>query len=194
MNQDVMVIEGVSCYLDEQGTAWLNAEDVARGLGWIQNEVKNGTQYSTIRWAMINRYVAEIGFDKKLSKGDYIPENMFYRLAMKANNETARKFQAKIADEVLPAIRKQGVYMTPEAAAKILYNPDFIINLAQQVKDANAKIAILQPKADYTDKVLQSPSTILTTTIGGACRGSLSARIQRYSLGFGREKSARKKS
>ena len=84
--------------------------------------------------------------------------------------------------------------MTSEAAAKILYNPDFIINLAQQVKDANAKIAILQPKADYTDKVLQSPSTILTTTIGGACRGSLSARIQRYSLGFGREKSARKKS
>ena len=191
---DVMVIEGVSCYLDEKGTAWLNAEDVARGLGFTRTEIKNGKEYTSILWHRVNKYLEDFGFRTNVCEKDFIPENMFYRLAMKANNETARKFQAKIADEVLPAIRKQGVYMTPEAAAKILYNPDFIINLAQQVKDANAKIAILQPKADYTDKVLQSPSTILTTTIGGACRGSLSARIQRYSLGFGREKSARKKS
>ena len=195
MNQDVMVIEGVSCYLDEEGTAWLNAEDVARGLGFVQTQIKNGKEYVSVRYERISQWLIEWGFPHRVGKKDFIPENMFYRLAMKANNETARKFQAKIADDVLPVIRKQGVYMTTEAAAKILYNPDFIINLAQQVKDANAKIAILQPKADYTDKVLQSPSTILTTTIGGvgrgAYRGSLSARIQRYRIRLWREKNLR---
>ena len=33
---------------------------------------------------------------------------------MKAKNEAAEVFQAKIADEVIPAIRKHGAYMTPE--------------------------------------------------------------------------------
>ena len=40
----------------------------------------------------------------------YIPENIFYRLAMKAKNETAERFQAWIADEVIPSIRKSGMY------------------------------------------------------------------------------------
>ena len=38
------------------------------------------------------------------------PENIFYRLAMKAKNETAEKFQALVADEIIPSIRKTGSY------------------------------------------------------------------------------------
>lgn len=34
----------------------------------------------------------EFGFDHKWSKDDYIPESLFYMLAMKANNERAQKF------------------------------------------------------------------------------------------------------
>ena len=102
---NVMVIEGVSCYLDEKGTAWLNAEDVARGLGFTRVAASGNV---VVRWERVNGYLKEFGFvpmsGHELKSGDYIPENMFYRLAMKANNETARKFQAKIADEVLPAM------------------------------------------------------------------------------------------
>ena len=165
MSTEVMTIQDVRCYVDENGTAYLDAEAVARGLGWVQNEVKNGVQYSTVRWALVNRYMAEFGSDKKLSKGDFIPENMFYRLAMKANNAAAQKFQAKVADEILPSVRKHGIYMTPQAAEKILYNPDFIIGLAQQVKDAQAKIAVLEPKADYCDKVLLSDEHLTSELI-----------------------------
>jgi anti-repressor protein len=45
-----------------------------------------------------------------VGKDDFIPENVFYRLAMKANNETAEKFQALVADEIIPSIRKTGSY------------------------------------------------------------------------------------
>lgn len=128
--KDIMTIENVSCYLDGNNVAWLKAADVARGLGWTQT--KNGVEY--VRWETINNYLSEFKFSQRVGKDDFIPENMFYLLAMKANNDTAVKFQMKIANDILPQVRKHGVYMTPEAAEKIILNPDFIIGLAQQVK------------------------------------------------------------
>ena len=170
MTMAITTVENVRCYVDEQNTAWLNAEDVARGLGWVDYQEKVSATgcrktYEVIRWATVNRYLKEFGFSADVSKDVYIPENMFYRLAMKASNAAAQKFQAKVADVILPAIRKNGVYMTLEAAEKILYNPDFIIGLAQQVKDANAKIAFLQPKADYCEKVLESKEHLTSELI-----------------------------
>lgn len=45
-----------------------------------------------------------------MGKDDYIPEALFYLLGMKANNERAQEFQRWIAVDVLPEIRKNGVY------------------------------------------------------------------------------------
>lgn len=53
-------------------------------------------------------------FCHKCKKPKFIPENIFYRLATKANNETAERFQAFVADEIIPSIRKHGAYMTPQ--------------------------------------------------------------------------------
>ena len=106
----VIEVEGVRGYVDKNNVAWLNAEDVARGLGFV--ETKNGIEY--VRWRTINGYLHDFGFSQDVAKemeaGYYIPENMFYRLAMKASNEAAQNFQAKIADEVMPSIRKNGFY------------------------------------------------------------------------------------
>lgn len=104
--KQIMTIKGVHGYIDINQVAWLNAEDVARGLGFTQ--IKNGVEY--IRWETVNTYLTSFGFSQNVGKDDYIPENMFYRLAMKASNETAQKFQAKIADDILPALRRQGYY------------------------------------------------------------------------------------
>ena len=165
----ITTVEGVRGYVDANGTIQLNVEDVARGLGFVDRQEKlsatSGRKtYEVIRWARINGYLADFDYPP-VKAGDYIPENMFYRLAMKASNAAAQSFQAKVADVILPSIRKHGVYMTVEAAEKILFNPDFIIKLAQQVKDAQTKIAELQPKADYCDKVLQSKEILPTTII-----------------------------
>lgn len=44
--------------------AYLNVEDIARGLGFTQN--KNGVEY--VRWETINRYLADFGFPNILGK------------------------------------------------------------------------------------------------------------------------------
>ena len=77
----------------------------------------------------------DIGFSQEVAKDDFIPENVFYRLAMKAKNETAEKFQAKVADEIIPSIRKHGIYATDNVIDKILNNPDFGIELLTKLKE-----------------------------------------------------------
>lgn len=173
---EILNINNVHGYLDkETGTAYLNAEDVARGFGFT--EIKSGVEY--VMWRRVNRYLNEFGFSAHVSKDDFLPENMVYRLGFKASNEVAQKFQAVLADEVLPAIRKHGAYMTPEKIEEALLNPDTIIKLATELKAerearkhaeleaASAKQVIgeLKQKADYTDRILASKGTVTTTAI-----------------------------
>ncbi len=110
MSNEIMNISGVDCY-EKDGTAYLNLEAVARGLGFTQTQIKNGVEYVSVRWERVEQYLAELGFPHKWGKEDFIPENIFYRLAMKAKNETAEKFQALVADEIIPTIRRTGGYV-----------------------------------------------------------------------------------
>lgn len=160
---DVMNINGIECF-EKDGTAYLKLETVARGLGFTQ--VKNNVDY--VRWETVNGYLEELGFPNKLGKKDFIPENIFYRLAMKAKNEAAEAFQAKVADEIIPSIRKHGTYMTEHVIEQALASPDFLIKLATQLKeekDKNKELEvknsqlvvdkqIMQPKADYFDELV----------------------------------------
>lgn len=102
---NLITVSNVRGYIDENGTAQLNLEDISRGLGFTQE--KNGVQY--VRWERVNGYLYDMGFSPLVGK-EYIPENVVYRLCMKAENEIAELFQAKIADEILPTIRKTGTY------------------------------------------------------------------------------------
>lgn len=88
------------------GSISISAEDTAIGFGWIQE--KNGKKY--VRWETLNGYCMELGFSQQVGKDDYIPESLFYRLGMKANNIVADKFQNWLAFEVIPSIRKTGTY------------------------------------------------------------------------------------
>ena len=148
----VINISGIDCY-ERDGTAYLKLDTVARGLGFTQE--KGGVEY--VRWETVDRYLREIGFPSKLGKEnfltngerpEFIPENIFYRLAMKAKNEAAEAFQAKIADEVIPAIRKHGAYMTPEVIERTLTDPDYIIQLATTLKEERQKRKALEKKVE----------------------------------------------
>ncbi|MDY2980179.1 MAG: phage antirepressor KilAC domain-containing protein [Fusobacterium sp.] len=103
---ELITIKNVRGYIDKDGTAFLNLEDVARGLGFERE--KNGKMY--VMWDRVNKYLEELSFHTSV-ENDFIPENIFYKLCMKANNETARKFQDIVGDEILPAIRKNGGYI-----------------------------------------------------------------------------------
>ncbi|WP_304584610.1 hypothetical protein [Acutalibacter muris] len=81
---DIITIKGVRGYLDANGTAQMNLEDIARGLGFTQTQNKNGVEYTSVRWERVEQHLAEMGFPHKWGKDDFIPESIFYRLAMKA--------------------------------------------------------------------------------------------------------------
>lgn len=156
---EIITIKNVRGYIDEKGTAWLNLEDVARGLGFTQ--IKNKKEY--IRWERVAQYLKEIAFPT-CGENDYIPENVFYKLCMKADNEVARKFQDNVCDEILPSIRKYGMYATDE----LLDNPDLIIKMATRLKEEKAKNKELEdkmkenkPKVLFADSVETSKNTIL---------------------------------
>lgn len=109
-------------FVDKDEVAWFNAEWVARELGFVQTQEKfsptsGGKTYKSVRWERVNEYLREFGYDKTVGKSDYLPENMVYRLAMKANNESAVKFQMKIANEILPSIRRTGSYSVAQPPA-----------------------------------------------------------------------------
>jgi phage antirepressor YoqD-like protein len=145
---NLITIHGVRGYTDEVGTAHLNLEDISRGLGFLQN--KNGVLY--VRWERVNGYLVDMGFPQLVGK-EFIPENVFYRLSMKGETESAIKFQTKVADEILPSIRKHGAYLTPETIERTLTDPDFIIGLASRLKQANEEKEKLQAKIE-ADKPL----------------------------------------
>ena len=105
----------VRTILNDDGSISISAEDAARGFGWVQ--VKNGKTY--VRWETINAYSAELGISQQVGKNDYIPESLFYLLGMKANNESAQKFQKWLAVDVLPEIRKNGSYRSASSSVDI---------------------------------------------------------------------------
>lgn len=144
-NLQIVTFDGIKCY-EENGVCYLELEGVARGLGFTQ--VKNEVEY--VRWETINSYLKSFGFSQEVGKDTFIPENVFFRLAMKAKNEAAERFQAKVADEILPSIRKHGIYATDKVIDGIINNPDFGIELLTKLKqerqariEAERKNAIL---------------------------------------------------
>lgn len=128
--KEVKSICGVECY-EENGIAYLKLETVARGLGFTRI-ANSGNE--VVMWSRVEGYLKDLGVHKS-AHDDFIPENIFYRLAMKAKNETAEKFQAMVADEIIPSIRKHGIYATDNVIDEILNNPDFGIELLTKLKE-----------------------------------------------------------
>src|SRR5699024_9573594 len=83
----------------ENGESLFDVETVARSLGYIQ--IKNNKEYS--RWETVNKYLKNY-LSQEVGKNDYISEAMVYKLAFKANNALAEKFQDWLANDVLPQI------------------------------------------------------------------------------------------
>lgn len=149
---NIITLSGVSGYLDESGTAFLKLEDVARGLGFVQT--KNGIEY--VRWETVRGYLEDFGVSQLVGK-DFIPENIFYRLAMKAKNETAERFQALVADEILPTIRKTGSYQV-----KPMTQAEIVAAQAQLMVEYEKRLDAVEGKAGKTESKLTAALDALT--------------------------------
>lgn len=150
------------------GQILFDAEQSAFGLGLTKTS--KGKEYA--RWERVNEYLGLSTSGQPVKRGDFITEPQFYKLAIKANNPVAEKFQNWVTSEVLPAIRKHGAYMTDQMIEEVLTNPDTIIKLATQLKTeregrliAEQRVNELTPKATYYDQVLNNKSLVTITQI-----------------------------
>lgn len=146
------------------GQIYFEAEAAAIGLGLTDS--KENKAY--VRWARVRNYLNS----PQVAKGSWITEPEFYKLAFKASNDVAEKFQDWVATEVLPSIRKHGAYMTDQKIEEILSDPDTIIKLATELKSeregrliAEQRVNELTPKASYYDLVLKNESLVTITQI-----------------------------
>ena len=69
---------------------------------------------------------------------NFIPEGDLYRLIARSKLPAAEQFERWVFDEVLPAIRKHGGYLTPDKVEEALLNPDVLIRLATDLKRERA--------------------------------------------------------
>lgn len=150
---NIQIFDGLKAK-EVDGKVWLDAESVAIGLG-ITETKKNGVTY--IIWNRVNKYLGLSTDVSKIEKGDFITEQQFYKLAFKANNETAERFQEWVTEEVLPSIRKTGMYATD----KLLDNPDLLIEAVEQLKMERDKNKQLETKIENDKPAVTFSETVV---------------------------------
>ncbi len=126
---------------NDDGSISIDAEDSAIGFGWYQ--IKNNKKYP--KWERMNGFISEFENSPLVGKGDYIPESLFYLLAMKANNEVARKFQTWLAVEVIPAIRKSGQYQIEKKPTSAI---DLFEAQVKALREVEVKVEKVDQKVD----------------------------------------------
>ncbi|WP_288846644.1 phage antirepressor [uncultured Fructobacillus sp.] len=101
-----------------------------------------------------------------------ISEPGIYNAISGSKKKSANRFRKWVNHEVLPSIRKHGAYMTDSKIEEVLTDPDTIIRLATTLKQERQeklllkqRVNELQPKADYTDSILQNKSLVTITFI-----------------------------
>lgn len=130
--------------------------------GVITNEVGVQTGYKKDGTPAIQRV-----------KATFINESNLYKVIFQSRKPEAEQFTDWVTSEVLPSIRKTGGYIYGEENM----NEDELIATAIQVMNRKIEalkleniqqrqiIGELEPKADYTDTILQSKDTVTVTAI-----------------------------
>lgn len=148
---------------------------------FVGKDVAEVLGYSNPRKAIRNhvdeedRGVTKMGTPGGIQDLTIINESGLYSLIMSSKLPDAKRFKRWVTSEVLPQIRKHGMYAT----AELLNNPDLAIQAFTALKAEREKvqalsltnaiqaqqIAELQPKASYYDVILNCKDLISISKI-----------------------------
>lgn len=128
--------------------------DVCKALGL--------TQPSKVKERLNEKGVSSIptltaGGEQKLL---YINESNLYKTIFQSRKESAERFTGWVTSEVLPCIRKNGIYATDNVIDNILNNPDFGIELLTKLKEERAA----RIEAEKTNAILMHVNKTYTMT------------------------------
>lgn len=151
---------------DENGEPWFVAKDICDILEIRTNNLRTILDADEIS-ELSNDYSIDIA-----QNGGRLPliisEAGLYGLVLKSRKPEAKEFKRWVTHEVLPTIRKHGIYATETTIDQILTDPDFGIRLLTDLKEERAKrieaenhVKELEPKAKALDDFTNVPDTLL---------------------------------
>ncbi|HHJ5278761.1 TPA: phage antirepressor, partial [Staphylococcus aureus] len=142
-------------------------KDVADILGY-----KNGSRDINAHVDAEDKLTYQISTAGQRRNQTIINESGLYSLIFSSKLESAKRFKRWVTSDVLPAIRKHGIYATDNVIEQTLKDPDYIITVLTEYKKEKEQNLLLQqeigelkPKADYVDEILKSTGTLATTQI-----------------------------
>lgn len=99
-----------------------------------------------------------------------INESGLYDVILDSRKPQAKQFRRWVTNEVLPSIRKHGVYMTEEVRAEAMISPDFLRDIAHTLEEEIQKREALEaelkgvaPKVAFAEAVEASDDAITLT-------------------------------
>lgn len=148
------------------GKSYFVANDVAKALGYVETA-------KAVRIHCKGVSKMDIPSNGGVQTMKIIPEGDIYRLVIKSQLPSAERFESWIFDEVLPSIRKHGVYAVDE----LLNDPELAIKAFTALKEERVKNKALQeennrmrPKEIFADAVSASSSSILVRDLAKMIR------------------------
>lgn len=140
------------------GEPWFVAKDVCEVLGFVWKGRKATLKHiddGMIRVCSVQTPTRWTG-KTTYQEGLIINEPGLYKLVMRSDKPEAQAFQNWIASEVLPSIRKNGMYMTPQVAKEAIEDTEaFLARALLIAKDKldklKAEVQELKPKAQHFD-------------------------------------------
>lgn len=135
--------------------------DVCKILGLRVDAVQSRLTDAPIRIGVTD----SIGREQQMN---FVNEKNLYKVIMRSDKPQAEPFQDWVCGEVLPSIRKHGAYMTNDTQEKALTSPDFLIQLATNLKEeqrkrieAERKVTEAAPAVAFTNAVQSANSSCL---------------------------------
>jgi anti-repressor protein len=157
--------------LQEAGKTFFCASDVAKALGYVNPyaAVKRHCRGPLTKREGVVQKVNQYGdAGEQVVEISFITEGDVYRLIVHSKLPSAERFEHWVFDEVLPSIRKHGAYMTNDTLEKALTSPDFLIQLATNLKEeqrkrieAERKVTEAAPAVAFTNAVQSANSSCL---------------------------------
>lgn len=149
--------------LTVDGKEWFPAVRVAEILGYT-NPHKAVRDHTKEKGVTIRSVLSKGGKQNK----KFIDEGNLYRLITRSKLPQADEFEEWVFEEVLPSIRKHGLYATDNVIENTLNNPDYIINILTEYKKEKEHNLVLEqqvkenkPKVLFADSVAGSDNSIL---------------------------------
>ena len=146
---------------------WFMAIEIARILEYknTRDAIYQHVVTHDKRLINTNTVVVHDGIRRGNPNRVFINEVGLYSLIKNSQMPKAVEFMYWIVSEVIPAIKTYGMYMTPEAAEKVIENPEIAREAAHQLQKAHKRIQELEPLAKYTQDVLQSDEALTVSMV-----------------------------